>query len=69
MHNGFLYVTESNNDRVSAFTLDGQYQGGFGKRGVGDGQFVRRRDLSIDNAGRMYITDSQNEHIDVFQIG
>ena len=69
VYNGFLYVTESNNDRVSVFTLDGQYQGGFGKRGEGDGQFVRPRDLSIDNAGRMYITDSQNEHIDVFQIG
>ena len=41
----------------------------FGKRGDGDGEFSRPRDISIDNAGRMYITDSQNEHIDVFKIG
>ena len=68
VHAGLLYVTESNNDRVSVFTLNGQFQGNFGSHGTEDGQFDRPRDISIDNAGRMYVTDSQNEHIDVFQL-
>jgi tripartite motif-containing protein 71 len=68
IHDGLLYVSESNNNRVSAFTLDGAFAGRFGSKGSGDGQLWTPRGISIDGDGTIYVMDSQNERVQVFQI-
>ncbi len=68
VYSGTIYVTESNNGRVSAFTLTGTYLGSFGAKGTDLGQFRLPRDIAIDGSGRMYVVDSQNEEVDVFEV-
>lgn len=68
VHDGRLYVSESGNNRVSVFTLDGTYLGRFGSRGDGPGQLRTPRGLDVDDAGRLYVMDSQNERVQVWQL-
>ncbi len=63
-----LYVTESNNQRISVFTLAGQFLDTFGTRGDGDGQFEQPRGIDIDNHGRVYVVDGKLERVSVFQL-
>jgi tripartite motif-containing protein 71 len=65
---GKLYVTESNNRRVSVFNFRGGYQGRFGSRGEGDGQFEQPRGIDIDNNGKAYVVDGLLERVSVFQL-
>ncbi len=68
IHKGRLYVTESNNRRVSVFNLNGGYQGKFGSKGEGDGQFMQPRGIDIDNNGKAYVVDGLLERVSVFQL-
>jgi tripartite motif-containing protein 71 len=67
IRNDRLWVSEMNNNRLSVFDLNGAFQGTFGGLGTGDGQFSRPTALTFDNAGRLYVCDSVNERIEVFQ--
>jgi tripartite motif-containing protein 71 len=68
IHDGLLYVSESNNHRISAYTLNGAFAGSFGSQGSGDGQLWTPRGISIDADGTIYVMDSQNERVQVYQI-
>lgn len=63
-----LYVSEQNGNRIDVFDLNFTYQGRFGSRGAGHGQFNQPAQMQIDNAGRIYVCDKNNERIEVFQL-
>lgn len=69
VHGGLLYVSESNNNRVSVLGLDGSFVGSFGTKGNGPGQMNTPRGISIDRSGTVYLMDSQNERVLVFRVG
>ena len=63
-----VFVSELNNARVSAFDLNGVFQGSFGTRGSGHGQFLRPTALAFDAQGRLYVCDTGNERVEVFNV-
>ena len=68
---GLLYVTEYTTvDRVQAFAPGGQ-PGGilFGRAGPGPGEFNRPEGIAIDSSDRLFIADSCNHRIQVFDSG
>jgi DNA-binding beta-propeller fold protein YncE len=68
--NGELIVTDGyGNDRVMRFTKDGKYFGEFGTRGNGPGQFQLPHNVVVDAKGLIYITDRDNQRIEVFDAG
>ena len=65
--NGELVVTDGyGNPRVMRFSADGKFLGQFGKRGNGPGEFQLPHNVVIDKSGRIYVSDRDNQRVEVF---
>jgi uncharacterized protein (TIGR03663 family) len=72
--NGTVYVADTWNHRIQMFSSIGQYQGEFGAFAnvqQGDpqaerGKFWGPRDVAIDAAGNVYVTDTGNKRVQKF---
>ncbi len=65
--NGELVVTDGyGNARVMRFTADGTYLGEFGMRGNGPGQFQLPHNVVIDARGLIYVSDRDNQRVEIF---
>jgi DNA-binding beta-propeller fold protein YncE len=65
--NGDVYVSDGyGNARVVKFSRDGQFLLQWGKRGTGPGEFGLPHNLVVDAQGRVYVTDRDNERVQVF---
>ncbi|MDQ2653904.1 MAG: NHL repeat-containing protein [Chloroflexota bacterium] len=54
---GNLFVLEWGRNRIAKYGPNGDYQGNYGSRGNGNGQFDDPVALAIDSSGRMYVAD------------
>lgn len=62
-----VYVADTGNNRVQAFTAEGKFLMKWGEKGTGDGQFDRPIDLAVDTArGNVYVLDRRNARVQVF---
>jgi DNA-binding beta-propeller fold protein YncE len=65
--NGDLYVSDGyGSARVVKFSRDGKFILQWGKRGTGPGEFGLPHNLVVDAQGRVYVTDRDNERVQVF---
>lgn len=68
--NGELVVTDGyGNARIMRFTADGKFLGQFGSRGNGPGQFQLPHNLVVDKQGLIYVSDRENQRIEIFDAG
>ncbi|ETR70293.1 MAG: hypothetical protein OMM_08919, partial [Candidatus Magnetoglobus multicellularis str. Araruama] len=65
VHNGLIYVTDSGQHCIQAFTSDGHFLTSFASPGTRPGDLQSPNDISVDFSGNMYVTD-QNR-VQVFQ--
>jgi DNA-binding beta-propeller fold protein YncE len=66
-HNGRMYVVDYMRHTISVYDKDGKPIFEFGGLGWGEGWFQYPRDISIDSSGRIFIADTFNNRIEVFQ--
>ena len=65
--NGDVYVSDGyGNARVVKYTADGQYLLEWGSRGTGPGEFGLPHNLVVDDEGRVYVTDRDDQRVQVF---
>ena len=64
--NGYIYVGDQNSDQIQYFSLLGDFIGKWGSSGAGDNQFSYIRDLATDSNGNIYVLDSGNSRVAVF---
>lgn len=65
--NGDVYVSDGyGNARVVKYAADGQYLLEWGTRGTGPGEFGLPHNLVVDDGGRVYVTDRDNQRVQVF---
>jgi DNA-binding beta-propeller fold protein YncE len=65
--NGELVVTDGyGNARLVRFASNGKYLGEFGARGNGPGQFQLPHNVVIDAKGLIYVSDRDNQRIEIF---
>lgn len=65
--NGDIYVSDGyGNARVVKYSPGGKYLSEWGKRGTGEGEFELPHNLAVDAQGRVYVTDRDNQRIQVF---
>ena len=62
-----VYVCDSGNHRIQKFSMSGTFISTFGENGSGEGQFNNPRGICIDNEGNSFVTDYNNDRIQVFQ--
>ena len=64
---GDLYVSDGyGNARIVKYTRDGEYLLEWGTRGTGPGEFGLPHNLVVDREGRVYVTDRDNQRVQVF---
>lgn len=61
-----LYVADSGNHRILAFSPDLKLLRSLGKEGSGKGRFNRPFDVAIDSKGRWVVADTGNHRIQIF---
>ena len=64
--NGVVYVAENCGHRIHMLTTGGEFIGTFGEEGYGIGQFDYPADVKISSDGRVYVTDTYNHRVQVF---
>ena len=62
-----VYVVEYGSDRVSIFDQTGKYIKSFGKKGDKDGEFDHPYAIAVSNEGYVYVSDTDNNRIQVFK--
>jgi DNA-binding beta-propeller fold protein YncE len=60
-----IYVTDTGNFRIQAFSPDGAFIRNFGQIGTGIGQFARPKGVAIDKDERLYVVDSAFENVQI----
>jgi len=60
-----LFVLDTPEHRVHAF-IDGKHEMSFGQRGAGDGEFNYPTHIATGSNGHIYITDTMNFRVQVF---
>jgi DNA-binding beta-propeller fold protein YncE len=66
---GNVYIADGNggtNNRIAVFNKDGNWVTAWGQTGTGQGQFDRIRGIVTDANGNIYVADSGNNRIQVF---
>jgi DNA-binding beta-propeller fold protein YncE len=63
---GYVYVSDTGNNRIQKFTSDGTFLTAWGSKGSGEGQFIQPQGIAIDSQNNMYVTDFDNHRIQVF---
>lgn len=64
---GDIYVTDGyGNARVHRFSAGGELKQSWGEPGSKPGQFVLPHALAVDDNGKVYVTDRQNNRIQIF---
>lgn len=63
IYNGELYVTDTGNERVQVFTLDGAFARMWGTTGSGDGNLLEPVGIAVTADGTVLVADSNNARI------
>jgi len=64
---GEIYVSDGyGNARVHRFTPDGEYLGGWGEVGTGQGQFMTPHAVWVDGQNRVLVADRENDRVQLF---
>jgi DNA-binding beta-propeller fold protein YncE len=66
---GNVYVSSFTGSLIRVYRDDGRYLSCFGQPGRGAGEFAFPGGLWIDSADRLYVADSGNGRVQLFQIG
>lgn len=65
--NGDFYVSDGyGNSRVMKFNKDGKYLLDWGKKGTGPSEFNTVHSVAVDSAGAVYVSDRENNRIQIF---
>ena len=64
---GFIYVSDFNNNRVHKFNAMGKFVNMWGIEGRQDGQFSNPAGLAIDSKDRLYVCDLGNDRVQRFR--
>jgi DNA-binding beta-propeller fold protein YncE len=65
--NGDFYVSDGyGNSRFVRFSADGKYKNAWGKKGKGPVEFNTVHSIAIDSKKRVYVSDRENNRIQIF---
>lgn len=67
-HRGNIFVSYPGADSIREYAADGKLLGSFGYAGFRMGQFLGPEGVWIDRSDRLYVADTENARIEIFQL-
>ena len=64
----YFIVSDYSEHCIKVFNREGHFQYKFGKKGEGDGEFIRPRFMSVTQSKNLLVCDQDNHRIQVFQV-
>ena len=64
--NGFVYVADTNQNRIQKFDTDGNFVTKWGTYGSGNGELSMPKGIDVDSNGDIYVSDQYNNRIQKF---
>lgn len=64
--NGRIYISDVPQHRIVMYSMEGDFIGSFGTRGVNGGEFNYPQGVAVNAAGEVFVADSMNARIQVF---
>ncbi len=61
-----LYIVDGGHQRIVVTNLKGKYLYSFGQEGAGDGEFQNPVGIGIDEKGTVFVADTSNHRIQIF---
>jgi len=69
VQNSKVYVSDTGNNQIQVFDLNGNYITAFGSYGSGTGNFISPESLWVDDVkGKIYVVDQGNYRVEVFDL-
>jgi hypothetical protein len=65
---GVIYVVDTLFDNIQMFNLTGGFLFTIGGRGTGHGEFWLPSGVFLDEQNKLYVCDTYNQRVQVFQI-
>ena len=65
---GYIFVSESGNHRISVFTPGGKFERCFGSKGSEGGKFDTPRHVCFNHLGQLVVCDEQNQRVQLFDV-
>lgn len=65
-NNGAIFVTNTGNNRVMKYDIDGNFLGSFGGNTDQFGNFVKPKGIAVDDEGKIFVVDGGLNVVDVF---
>lgn len=65
---GYVYVVDTNNNRIQVYKPDGRYVAQWGGLGSGDGQFNAPQSVAIGLNNQVYVADGGNQRVQQFTV-
>lgn len=62
----FIYVADSNNNRIVVFDAEGRFKFNFGRNGIAHGEFDGPSDVRVAPDGTIYVADRANTRVQKF---
>lgn len=66
IHGDIIYVADAVDCQIKLFSLDGSFIDSFGTFGMGSGQFYYPYGIGVDAEGNIYVGDTHNRRVQVF---
>lgn len=63
---GYVYISDEENDRIQKFTATGKFVMSWGTTGSADGELEDPEGITCDAAGNVYVADENNDRIQKF---
>jgi len=63
---GYIYIANTGGSVVLKVSPEGQVVGRYGSPGSGDGELNQPTDVAVDNAGNLYVVDTENARVQVW---
>ena len=65
---GYIYVADTGNNRISKFDMSGRFLVTWGSEGTRDGQMMAPAAVAVNEKGNVFVVETNNNRVQEFTV-